>query len=150
MGLAFIDQVFVHWCNLDHLFALPAGSQHGALFPIVNIYRLFIEVFIKFATKVATFLIQFLTICVLRGLKLLIALLHYRVHRLLTLSLHFILIGLTTSHIYSFTASSPCSGRCATSPSTSRVDVRLDNRLLLGGFISRIGTSHIFASIGLR
>ncbi len=149
MVLAFVDQVFIQWCNLNYLFALPACGQHRALFPVMDIDWFFIEVFVKLATKVATFLIQFLTICVLLRLKLLITLLRTRVHRLLALSLHFVLIGLTTCHIYSFATSRSCSGRCATSSSTSRVDVCLDNRLLLGGLSTRVGTTHVFTTIRL-
>ena len=48
--------MFIQRGDFDNLLTLPACRQHRALFPIVNIYALFIEGFVVLSTEVANLL----------------------------------------------------------------------------------------------
>ena len=62
--LALCDQMFVERGNLDDLLTLPACGEHGTLFPVMDVNRLFIKVLVVCAAKIADFLIYFLPIAV--------------------------------------------------------------------------------------
>lgn len=62
--LALLDQVVVQGRYFDNLFALPAGGQHRALFPVMDVDRLFVKVFVVKAAEVAGFILQLLLLTV--------------------------------------------------------------------------------------
>ncbi len=55
--LALLHQMLVHALDLNHLFALPTCSEHGALLPVMDVDRLLVEIVVKRSTKVAHFIV---------------------------------------------------------------------------------------------
>jgi len=55
--LALFDKMFVHALDLNHLFALPAGSEHRTLFPIVDVDGLLVKIFIIHSTEITHFFV---------------------------------------------------------------------------------------------
>lgn len=58
----------VHPSNLYHLFALPARGQHWALFPVMNVDGIFIEILIVLSAEITRVLVQILRPILLRCL----------------------------------------------------------------------------------
>lgn len=50
--------MLVQAADLNDLFTLPARREHRAFLPVVNINRLFIEVFIILAAEIARFFVD--------------------------------------------------------------------------------------------
>ena len=123
--LALFNQVVVQRGNLDHLLTLPARRQHRALFPVVNIDGLLVEVLIEVAAEVACPIIHlFLAVAILGILVVLVNLLH-----LLLLSGHLLLLA-SYLLLLSTTLCFGLDGFCCATFGSSWIDVSLDNRFL--------------------
>ena len=62
--LALINEMVIQARDLNDLLTLPASHQHGALSPVVNIYRILVEILVISVTEVANLLIH-LCLCVI-------------------------------------------------------------------------------------
>ena len=139
--LALLNQMVVERRYFYDLFTLPACRQHWALFPVVNVDGLLIEIIVESAAEVANFFVELLLTVVLLLLVLrfihvvviavtiscsswllLLVLIHLR---LLLLHRRSALLGRSLLNL-SFLARALC-----TSHGAARVDVRLDNFLSL-------------------
>jgi hypothetical protein len=92
--LAFCKEMLLQSFNLNDLFTFPACSKHRAIFPIVDVYGVFVEIWVNFVTKIALlgrYTNLFLTIIVLLLLVLIRTVVIVLLFRLLSLVLLVIL-----------------------------------------------------------
>ena len=58
--LALINEMVIQARDLNDLLTLPTSHQHGALSPVMNIYRILVEILVISVTEVTNLLIFFL------------------------------------------------------------------------------------------